>query len=410
MNTHVVASLDMRRALKDGTFPVIIRISHKGATTSINTGIKLLPKDWDEKKRAVKTSYTGIENSSRLNARILKVQSDLTGIIQKLHDGGELQSLALKDLMSKLIAKPSVDCFFKYTEAQIQIMNTAGRFGTARGYISLLSLLKKFRDKPTLPFQEITVQLLKSLETDYLSRGNSLNGLASYLRSMRALYNRACVDGLADRTKNPFQDYKIRKTQTVKRAISQDSINRILDLDVSQEDKLFHTRNYFLFSYLTFGMNFSDMAWLKVGDIRDGRIKYIRKKTKQVFDIKVVDALQPIIDHYAKNKNPEDFILPIIKRTEPSEQYKDILWAIKYHNQNLREMAKLCGITEHLTTYAIRHSAATLAMYLGIPVPAISRLLGHNSISTTNTYLKSLPDAVIDDYHSQLIDNMGKKK
>jgi hypothetical protein len=80
---------------------------------------------------------------------------------------------------------------------------------------------------------------LKSLETDYLSRGNSLNGLAAILRSFRACYNKGVQDGLIEKGFSPFENYRIRKTPTVKRAISQESINSIMALELVEVDPLF---------------------------------------------------------------------------------------------------------------------------------------------------------------------------
>ena len=40
--------LDKRSAKKDGTYPLKISVSYKGAYTLIPTGIYLLPEHWDE--------------------------------------------------------------------------------------------------------------------------------------------------------------------------------------------------------------------------------------------------------------------------------------------------------------------------------------------------------------------------
>ncbi|SMP30312.1 Arm DNA-binding domain-containing protein [Chryseobacterium profundimaris] len=59
MNTSLVLTLDMRRAKKDGTYPVIIRISHYNRSTSITTGVSVPEKDWDFDKKVIRKTYMG---------------------------------------------------------------------------------------------------------------------------------------------------------------------------------------------------------------------------------------------------------------------------------------------------------------------------------------------------------------
>jgi integrase/recombinase XerD len=42
-------------------------------------------------------------------------------------------------------------------------------------------------------------------------------------------------------------------------------------------------------------------------------------------------------------------------------------------------------------------------MLLDIPLTAISSMLGHSSIKTTEIYLKGLPVNILDDYNERLI-------
>jgi site-specific recombinase XerD len=51
-----------------------------------------------------------------------------------------------------------------------------------------------------------------------------------------------------------------------------------------------------------------------------------------------------------------------------------------------------------------RHSFATHAMLKEVPLQAISAMLGHSKLSTTQVYLKSLPNNILDSYQEQLND------
>lgn len=112
--------------------------------------------------------------------------------------------------------------------------------------------------------------------------------------------------------------------------------------------------------------------------------------------------MQEILKFYTNKKKRKDFILPVLKRASLELQYKDAQWALKNYNKGLKKIAELCEIEERLTSYVSRHSFATHALFKNIPLPAISSMLGHSKLSTTQIYLKSLPSNVLDTYQEEL--------
>ncbi len=180
--------------------------------------------------------------------------------------------------------------------------------------------------------------------------------------------------------------YTIRNGKPRKRAIALDLLQGIKSLELEPSSVLFRDRQIFIMSFLLSGMSFTDMCHLKLSNIIDGRIKFSQQKTNYPFDIKIDDQLKPILDFFIKGKQKEDYILPVIKRKDPISQYKDVLWARSRYNRNLKKIAKLAGIEENLASYVSRHSFASGADDLGVPVTAISQMLGHKKISTTEAY------------------------
>jgi len=61
------------------------------------------------------------------------------------------------------------------------------------------------------------------------------------------------------------------------------------------------------------------------------------------------------------------------------------------------------GIEERLTSYVSRHSYASIADEMGIPLTAISQMLGHEKIGTTQAYLDKLRKSKLDKYQDQVI-------
>ena len=57
--------------------------------------------------------------------------------------------------------------------------------------------------------------------------------------------------------------------------------------------------------------------------------------------------------------------------------------------------------------YITRHSWASLAKDMGVPIGVISEALGHTSVKTTKIYPKAIDPAVIDRANHMLLANMN---
>lgn len=79
-----------------------------------------------------------------------------------------------------------------------------------------------------------------------------------------------------------------------------------------------------------------------------------------------------------------------------------MLWALQRYNKRLKKLGKLAGIQETSTSYVSRHSFASIANNMEIPVTAISEMLGHERLSTTQVYLAGFKKEAIDEYAERI--------
>jgi integrase/recombinase XerD len=403
MNTNIVISLDERREKKDGSYPLVMRLGHNKRTTAIPLNISLEKKDWDEESRTVKKSYKGTNTITRLNNIIQKSKSEAMDIIFKLNESGRLQGMSIVELRSQIEKKDASLSFYNYFDQQIDELTSANRIGTARSYKGVVAVLKTFTNNKDLSFNDVNYMFLKKFENSHLGKGNSYNGLSVYFRAIRAVFNKAIKEGLVDKDCYPFADYKIKSVPTEKRALDITLLQAIINKELENDDICFNARNYFVASYMMYGMNFTDMAFLKKANIIDGRIQYRRRKTSKLYDIKITLNLNKILQYYISLDEASPYVFPIIKRDSATHQDKDIQWARKRYNSKLKKLAEKCDIEQNLTSYVSRHSFATQAMLQQIPLNAISSMLGHSSLKTTEIYLKSLPSNVLDDYNAKIL-------
>ena len=425
-STSIKVSLDTRRSKSDGTYPLILRLTHDRKTTSIKTGFHLKKDDWDEDTCQVKKSYKGSINVTRLNNEIQKKKAEALDKILQLGEKTKQTPLSLSDVKQKIDPTFVSNSFYDFGDNFIKELFKAGRIGTAQSYAGALKFLRtynkgklleknkggnpvksKFKreNASDLKFEEINYNFLMKLEGYHLGMGNELNGLAVYMRGIRSIFNQAIKAGQAERSLYPFADYKIKTTPTKKRALESSYLTKIINLDLAKDHPAFDARNYFIASYMMYGMNFADMAHLQKTDITNGRIQYRRRKTSKLYDIKISEGLRDILAHYNQQSPDSKYVFPVIKREGAIMQQRDIHWARKDYNENLKTIAAMCGIEQNLTSYVSRHSFATNAMLSDIPVNAISAMLGHSSLKTTEIYLKSLPSNILDEYNSKVLKN-----
>jgi len=403
MNTSIKISLDTRREKKDGSYPIILRLAHGRNTIPISLGYSVPENDWDDSSGKIKKTYKGISNVTRLNNLIQKRKANALDIITQLLDSGEIQYLTIKELKDRIVSESSKTTFYKYTEQFIDELKDAGRLGYAQSVKSTLNAVKRFRNDKDLTFEEFNNKIL--LQFDNYCRKNDLavNSIAVYMKTIKVVFNRAIKDGYVKRDFYPFSGYKIKVAKTRKRAIRRDVIKLIEDLSFQEGSKLWHARNYFLFSFYTMGMNFADMAYLKVENLNDGRINYTRQKTRKKYSIKINSSIQEIMSHYIDKKEPDTYIFPIILRTENKIlEFKDISERRRRYNHYLKDIAKHIGIETNLTSYVARHSWATIAKHKGVPIAAISEGMGHEDVKTTEIYLDSFDKEILDDYNEMI--------
>ncbi len=241
----------------------------------------------------------------------------------------------------------------------------------------------------------------------HLAKGNTKNTISSYLRAVRSLYNSAMKEDRLFMVKYPFNHFRVpATTRTKKRAISKEKLLYLSQLYYHKGSPIWHARNYALIMFYTRGMNFIDLVKLKVSNIKSGRIFYGRSKTGSQLSVKITTPLKPILDYYTCFKVENDWLFPANYDGSPkhAEKYKSLC---RRMNEHLATMATDAGIEEKLTTYTIRHTWATTAKYLGIPIEVISESLGHHSLDTTEIYLKGFNDAILDEANDKII-NSGK--
>ncbi|HMG15491.1 MAG TPA: site-specific integrase, partial [Saprospiraceae bacterium] len=346
-----------------------------------------------------------IGNVTRLNNLIHKRKTDILDKLMLLEEEGALERFSLTEIKDLLVQKNSEIMFLEWTESIILQLKESGRFGNARIYDTLLRSIRLFEKGKDISFKRISFSWLKKYEAWYLARGNSLNGLSVNMRTLRALYNRAIAEKILSKEYYPFEEYKIRSETTRKRAIPQTSLSKILNFEPKTERQR-RAKSFFMISFYMMGASFVDLAFMKLSNIKEGRIEYKRKKTGHLHSIVISEPLKKLFKPYLKGKGADDFILDIIKTSDSEKQVLNVRDELRRYNRSLKDIGEICQIETELTSYVSRHTYATVAKHLGVPTAIISESLGHSSEDVTQIYLDSFNQEVLDDHHFMIINSI----
>lgn len=405
-NVNIV--LDTRRPKLNDQFPVYLRLTHHRMTRNISTKISVPRDEWNYKKNCVKNSYP---NAARMNLHLDKLSADARGILLERQDEIEFMTITeLKNLLEgNKVRKNKNQSLFEFGDELVARYKQANKMGSAAAYKCCLSAVRGFTKGVDIPFRSVTYQFLLEFEAYLTGKGVRLNSIGGYMRHLRAIMNQAISNDFMSADSYPFKKYRIKKEPTAKRAISKVDIKKIIDCEVGDDLILLRTKQYFTFMFHTRGMNFVDLAHLKVGDIVNDRLIYRRQKTGKVYNLKLTDIALEIISQFVERngRNDSDYIFPII----PSDVLGDlemewmrVVDARKHFNINLKRLAKLAGLEVNLTSYVVRHSWASIAKFSGISTSIIGESLGHSDIKTTETYLAQFEHSVLDNANDLIVE------
>ena len=386
------------KPLKDGTFPLMLRVTKDRKRKYVSLGLSLHEKFWDFEKGKPKRNCPNKEQIERLIAAKTAEYNDL--IVEMT---AQQREYTVETLVSHFHNQVRCATVVELYDKLIDDMRRGGKLGNAGVYkYSRTSLLKFTGQRLQIPFSDIDAVWLRRYENWLRTSDCGDTTISQLFRTLRSVFNKAVELQLVKRDYYPFDAYKVSKfdTRTKKRAITKEDVRKVIALDLSQgypSERL--ARDIFVFSYFGAGINFADIALLKYGNVRDGRVQYVRKKTGKPINFLLTEEMRNIIVKYQRQgQTDEDYIFPILdRRVHSTEQqrYDRTHKVLTNTNRWLRKIGQRVGI-EHLTTYVARHTFATVLKRSGVNIAIISESLGHSDLSTTQIYLDSFENSQID--------------
>lgn len=384
------------RALRNGEYPIFVRITVSGQISEMNLGRSVAPENWDQKRAMSKgRSRRDLELNKYIEvvkARFLEIHNML------VREGKMVNPKILRDHFLGTVEKPKMLCdvFREANEKRKEELDRGDIVkATYQRWTRCVDYLKEFlrltQNVEDIPIGDVTSGTIDDFEHFLrMRKGCANNAAVRYVRCVKNVMQYALAHKWISH--DPFIGKKYQRTHTERQHLNEAELKAVMELDLKDLPRLEVVRDTFVFCCFT-GLAFCDIKSLKRSDITtdaEGNtwIRKAREKTGEMSIIPMLAVPRKIAEKYARHPTvlQKDVVLPVITNQKM--------------NAYLKEIADLARIEKHLTTHLARHTFASLSLSNHVPIESISKMLGHADIRTTQIYAKTQDKTIYEDMES----------
>ncbi|MFV0531753.1 MAG: tyrosine-type recombinase/integrase [Flavobacteriales bacterium] len=391
----VLSKSQHQKRNKDPKSMLMLRYTHKKRVTYFTTHKNIDENYWDGKRQCVKRSYPG---NDRFNIYIKTIYQKVEDIINGLMIEGIDPTIQLvKEKYQKNKEekqKMTQYTFFEFAEKFLEDSKKHKTLGTVKTYRTALNKLHQYEKyaRVNLDWHNIDLDFYYDFLEYYTEiQGFTNNGFGRVIKILKAILNDA-----TDKGYNVYTHYKHKNFKTLKEDVnniylSEDELQRIIELDLSKRKKLDQVRDLFIVGCYT-GLRFSDFTQIKSEHIMGDNLRIKTLKTDHWVTIPLLDPVKNIIEKYKNttermpkaigNQTMNKYLKDIGKRAKIND---DVL---KIRNQGRNRIEQVYKKYELISTHTARRSFATNMFKRGVPSRVIMQITGHKTERAFSTYIK----------------------
>lgn len=389
--------LDKRNKKRGEEMPLKLALRHNNTSAFFNTGIALLPSQWDE--RAGKVVAHPRRNA--FNAHLEQMRLDMQERLLELMRSGKLGGMSASHVKKLMDNNDNTqnDNSRSFVNVFKRFMSEKEKPRTVEIYETTLLKIQKFCPGwETLSFEDITREWLMKFDSFMSATSPSRNARNIHLRNIRAVFNYAIDEDLT--TAYPFRKFKIRPVATVKRSLTAGQLRMLFSAPV--EPYAVKYLDMFKLIFFLIGVNIVDLCNLK--EVKDGRIEYYRAKTNRLYSVKVEPEAMEIIMKYRGKVHLLDILDRYSNYRDYAKRLNGALQRIGNTTTGKHGKKVLNPLFPDITTYWARHSWATIAASLDIPKETISAALGHEIGSRITSIYIDFDQRKVDEANRKVLD------
>ena len=244
--------------------------------------------------------------------------------------------------------------------------------------------------------QNVDYEVLMRFRNYQLGIGNSKSTVHLYLRTIRAMYNKAVLLYKLHDAKpfeGVFTSLKQKSFSSKKKYLDREMLQKLEALDLKSEKQKYV--DLFLLQFYFGGCDLIDIYYLNKKQLRRGRVNFERTKTNTGtrIDLKIHPKAAAIL---AKFENETEYVLPFKKDRAVYETFRRtyqraLVYVQKAHAIEIEPTGGPIGVK------VARHTFATLGKNLLIEPDILRELMGHERDDVDNYYKDKYPEAMRDE-------------
>tara|TARA_R110002020_G_scaffold454448_1_gene669882 strand:- start:658 stop:1902 length:1245 start_codon:yes stop_codon:yes gene_type:complete len=391
-NYYALFHLIKRKINKRGLAPIYLRLTVDGKRKEHSISRRVDPRKWNSRQeKALGNSREAVE----INTHISNLRHKLNQIHQNYIENDKYISAnsLIKELRGENdIVKMTLEIFKEHNENFDQLIGkdiskaSAQRYWTCYNHIQ--HFIKEQYKEDDFRLKDIDYNFITKFEHYLKTKRNcNHNSALKYVNNFKKIIRIALANKWMDH--DPLINYRVKFEPVEREFLSQEEVDALWSQEL-HFDRLKLVRDMFIFSCYT-GLAYSDVEKLSKSDITlgiDGSrwIRINRTKTGTKSSIPLLPVAEQILERYANHPEVENSerVIPVFSNQKS--------------NAFLKEIAIMCGISKPLTTHLARHTfATTITLTNGVPIETVSRMLGHQSLRTTQHYAKIVDRKISDD-------------
>lgn len=257
-----------------------------------------------------------------------------------------------------------------FTEFMEEFSKTRAALRTRRGYKQALAHFRAYCGDKT--FGDLDRQLFEGLKSFMLNEEKlSLASAKVYLAHIKTALNQAIEDGIIE--SSPARFVSVKGQSKLRSYLTVDELRKLALTPSPRED----VTTPFLLSCYT-GLRVSDVRSLKWNQVTKTGLTVRQMKTGGILTVPLGASARAILEKMPKT---DELVFPMM-RDDAS-----------LLTRALKKWAEAAGVKKRMHFHVARHTFAMLLLSGGVDLFAVSGLLGHSNIGTTQIYAKLTPEA-----------------
>lgn len=361
------------------------RIRCKQKKNEFATQLTIRPSEWNEE-------FMQPINNPFIKRKLSQIENDIQKTVDRLeYEQIHIDSKSIKDYYT---GKDKVDMgileyFDRVIKQKSKISTTTNnKYTVLKGDVEKF-IKTEYRTKD-LNMKRLDYKFLVGFDY-YLKTTNSkqfnrplqpatVSKKHEYLRTvLRQAYNEDLI------RKTPYNFFKIIKPFCPPKYLSMSDLNKIENLDLSDNEILDRVRDVFFFTVYA-GFRYGDAQNLTMDNIiiTNGKYESIYLNSQQKNGTPVNIPVLPKVDEIIRKYESSSERL-ILNKVLPK-------FTNAYFNRRIKEIAKLCKIEMKLHHHIARHTfATTILTENGVSIYEVQNWMGHSSINSTKVYSHVTP-------------------